>query len=100
MTFQLSVDKNVGSEISSRDRSTSSQLGKSVPQDSKSKKVQWYAYIWDYEPDRTRRERVFVSKLDAYLVAILYLGYFIKNLDQTNISDAFVSSLKEDLAER
>lgn len=32
-----------------------------------------------------------------YLITILSLGYFIKNLDQTNISNAFVSGMKEDL---
>ncbi|KAH7383982.1 major facilitator superfamily transporter [Pyrenochaeta sp. MPI-SDFR-AT-0127] len=61
------------------------------------KKVPWWAYIWDYEPDRTPEERKFIQKLDIYLITMLSLGYFIKNLDQTNISNAFVSGMKEDL---
>ncbi|GKT42708.1 pantothenate transporter liz1 [Colletotrichum spaethianum] len=61
------------------------------------KKVPWWAYIWDYEPGRSPEERVFIQKLDVFLITMLSLGYFIKNLDQTNISNAFVSGMKEDL---
>jgi ACS family pantothenate transporter-like MFS transporter len=32
-----------------------------------------------------------------HLLTILSLGYFIKNLDQTNIANAYVSGMKEDL---
>lgn len=60
-------------------------------------KVPWWSYIWDYEPGRTEEERKFISKLDVYLITLLSLGYFIKNLDQTNIATAFVSGMKEDL---
>ncbi|KAL1593292.1 hypothetical protein SLS60_010900 [Paraconiothyrium brasiliense] len=60
-------------------------------------KVPWWSYIWDYEPGRTQEERKFISKLDWYLITLLSLGYFIKNLDQTNIANAFVSGMKEDL---
>lgn len=35
--------------------------------------------------------------MDVFLITILCLGYFIKNLDQTNISNAYVSGMKEDL---
>lgn len=60
-------------------------------------KVPWWSYIWDYEPGRSEEERRFISKLDVYLITLLSLGYFIKNLDQTNIAAAFVSGMKEDL---
>lgn len=56
-----------------------------------------WSYIWDHEPTRNHEERSFLHKLDIYLVTILSLGYFIKNLDSTNISNAFVSGMKEDL---
>ncbi|KAK5128014.1 hypothetical protein LTR85_005131 [Meristemomyces frigidus] len=66
--------------------------------DSASKpKVPWYAYIWDYDPGRTKQEAAFVQRLDFCVLTILSLGYFIKNLDQANISNAFVSGMKEDL---
>jgi ACS family pantothenate transporter-like MFS transporter len=42
-------------------------------------------------------ERKFLHKLDMHLLTILSLGYFIKNLDQTNIANAYVSGMKEDL---
>ncbi|KAI1205393.1 MFS general substrate transporter [Annulohypoxylon truncatum] len=61
-------------------------------------KAPWWSYIWDYEPGRSHEERVFIQKLDVFLVTMLSFGYFIKNLDQTNISNAFVSGMKEDLA--
>ena len=35
--------------------------------------------------------------MDFSLLTILSLGYFIKNLDQTNISNAYVSGMKEQL---
>ncbi|KAL1643221.1 hypothetical protein SLS61_009320 [Didymella pomorum] len=98
MTLEPATDKQIESEVFSKDDTTSSQSDVTASQDLKPKKVPWYAYIWDYEPDRTHEERVFVSKLDVYLITILSLGYFIKNLDQTNISNAFVSGMKEDLA--
>jgi ACS family pantothenate transporter-like MFS transporter len=60
-------------------------------------KVPWYAYIWDYDPGRSKEETAFVQRLDFYVLLILSLGYFIKNLDQTNISNAYVSGMKEDL---
>lgn len=62
------------------------------------KKVPWYAYIWDYDPSRTPEEAAFVQRLDISVLIILSLGYFIKNLDQTNIANAYVSGMKEDLA--
>ncbi|RFU33978.1 hypothetical protein B7463_g2356, partial [Scytalidium lignicola] len=61
------------------------------------KKTPWWSYIWDYDPNRSHEERIFVQKLDFSLLTILSLGYFIKNLDQTNISNAYVSGMKEDL---
>ncbi|ORY62443.1 major facilitator superfamily transporter [Pseudomassariella vexata] len=61
-------------------------------------KAPWWSYIWDYEPERSHEERVFIQKLDMFLITMLSFGYFIKNLDQTNISNAFVSGMKEDLS--
>ncbi|PVI01798.1 MFS general substrate transporter [Periconia macrospinosa] len=52
--------------------------------------------IWD-TADGDKRNRKYVQKLDAYLFTTICLGYFIKYLDQTNYSNAFVSGMKEDL---
>lgn len=83
---------------SSRDASGSSHSSNDNGEAGEKAKVPWWGYIWDYEPGRTREERVFVQKLDVFLVTMLSFGYFIKNLDQTNIGNAFVSGMKEDLA--
>lgn len=80
------------------------------------KKPPWWSYIWvrltsspyqiqhhylpqtqDYDPGRSQQEIKFIQKLDLGLLTILSLGYFIKNLDQTNISNAYVSGMKEAL---
>lgn len=77
------------SDADSSEVSSNSVAKKSVP---------WWAYIWDYEPGRSKEEIAFVQKLDISVLIILSLGYFIKNLDQTNIANAYVSGMKEDLA--
>ncbi|KAK7719491.1 hypothetical protein SLS57_005689 [Botryosphaeria dothidea] len=61
-------------------------------------KVPWWSYLWDYEPGRSKEERAFVQKLDCFLLTMLSLGWFIKYLDQTNMSNAFVSGMKEQLS--
>ena len=56
----------------------------------------WKSYIWD-SFDKSPQERKFLFKLDAALLTFASLGYFIKYLDQSNINNAFVSGMKEDL---
>lgn len=56
----------------------------------------WKSYIWDTF-DKSPEERKFLFKLDAALLTYASLGYFIKYLDQSNINNAFVSGMKEDL---
>lgn len=59
-------------------------------------KKTWRSYIWDTF-DKSPEERRFLFKLDAVILTLASLGYFIKNLDQVNINSAFVSGMKEDL---
>jgi hypothetical protein len=59
-------------------------------------KHNWRSYIWD-SLDKSPEERKFLFKLDAAVLTFASLGYFIKNLDQVNINNAFVSGMKEDL---
>lgn len=77
----------------------------------------WKSYLWDTF-DKSPEERRFLFKLDAVLMTLASLGYFIKYLDQVcalrriletgrtrylnnhfqvNINNAFVSGMKEDL---
>lgn len=53
-------------------------------------------YIWD-DPDKNPLEKKFLLKLDFFLLSYTCLGYFCKNLDQANISNAYVSGMKEAL---
>ncbi|KIW17776.1 hypothetical protein PV08_04971 [Exophiala spinifera] len=53
-------------------------------------------YTWD-DPDRPKHEKWFIFKLDVFLLSIACLGYFSKNLDQSNINNAYVSGMKESL---
>jgi MFS transporter, ACS family, pantothenate transporter len=56
----------------------------------------WQSYIWD-SLDKSPEERKFVFKLDCAVLTFATLGYFIKYLDQSNINNAFVSGMQEDL---
>jgi hypothetical protein len=49
-------------------------------------------HIWD-DPDKPKEERWFLFKLDIFLLTTACLGYFSKNLDQANISNAYVSGV-------
>ncbi|KAL6704494.1 hypothetical protein ACN47E_008123 [Coniothyrium glycines] len=52
--------------------------------------------VWD-SVDGDSEYRKYVRKLDTIFFPTVLLGYFIKYLDQTNYSNAFVSGMKEDL---
>lgn len=52
-------------------------------------KVTWKGRIWDTF-DLPREERRLLFKVDALLLTFAALGYFLKNLDQTNINNAFL----------
>lgn len=56
-------------------------------------------YIWD-DPDKPRAEKWFLFKLDAFLLTAACLGYFSKNLDQSNINNAYVSGVSLVIAKR
>ncbi|KAI8664409.1 MFS domain-containing protein [Fusarium keratoplasticum] len=47
--------------------------------------------------DRTPEERAFVRRLDLFLMTFGCISQVIKFLDQTNITSAYVSGMKEDL---
>ncbi|KAF9064790.1 MFS general substrate transporter [Rhodocollybia butyracea] len=52
--------------------------------------------IWDRD-DKSEEERKFVRRLDWGLMTIACLQYFVKYLDQSNVSNAYVSGMKEAL---
>ncbi|KAL1412032.1 hypothetical protein Q8F55_003029 [Vanrija albida] len=59
-------------------------------------KVTWKGRIWDTF-DLPPKERKLLFKVDALVLTFAALGYFLKNLDQTNINNAFLSGMKEEL---
>ncbi|KAF5569534.1 transporter [Fusarium phyllophilum] len=56
----------------------------------------WKGYIWDtWELPQDQRRLLF--KVDAFILTFASIGYFLKNIDQTNINNAFLSGMEEDL---
>ncbi|RVX68883.1 hypothetical protein B0A52_07538 [Exophiala mesophila] len=53
-------------------------------------------YAWD-DPDKPKEEKWFLFKLDMFLLTSASLGYFSKNLDASNVNNAYVSGMKEAL---
>ncbi|ELQ37860.1 hypothetical protein OOU_Y34scaffold00567g7 [Pyricularia oryzae Y34] len=47
--------------------------------------------------ERTPEERAYVRKLDICLMTFGCISQIMKYLDQTNINNAYVSGMKEDL---
>ncbi|KAF7324909.1 MFS general substrate transporter [Mycena kentingensis (nom. inval.)] len=64
--------------------------------DQEKQKQSWLGFLWD-TADLGVHERRMLFKVDASLLLFASLGYFIKNLDQTNITSAFFAGMKEDL---
>ncbi|KAK0646728.1 putative MFS transporter Liz1/Seo1 [Cercophora newfieldiana] len=67
-----------------------------VTQDGEAPKKTWKRHVWD-SLDKSPEERHFVYKLDLLLLTFGCLGFFTKFLNQTNLTNAFVSGMKEDL---
>jgi hypothetical protein len=86
---QLDESRSSVDDFSGYKRGTSNAI-KETP------KRNWRSYVWD-SLDKSPEERRFLFKLDAAVLTFASLGYFIKNLDQININNAFVSGMKEDL---
>ncbi|TVY84257.1 Pantothenate transporter liz1 [Lachnellula suecica] len=56
----------------------------------------WKGYIWDtWELPKDQRWLLF--KVDAFILTFASIGYFLKNLDQYNVNNAFLSGMEEDL---
>ncbi|GAV30451.1 hypothetical protein PMKS-003965 [Pichia membranifaciens] len=51
-------------------------------------------FFWD-GLDKHPKEQLFLLKLDWFLLSSSMCGYFIKNLNQSNISTAYVNGMKE-----
>ncbi|TAQ87676.1 hypothetical protein B7494_g3976 [Chlorociboria aeruginascens] len=57
----------------------------------------WKGYVWDtWELPQDQRWLLF--KLDAFVLTFASIGYFLKNIDLTNVNNAFLSGMEEDLS--
>ncbi|EAW08919.1 putative MFS transporter Seo1 [Aspergillus clavatus NRRL 1] len=56
----------------------------------------WYHIKWFADED-SKEERKLILKLDLLLVPYAFLAYWTKYMDQSNINNAYVSGLSEDL---
>jgi hypothetical protein len=56
----------------------------------------WKGYLWDTW-DLPQDQRQLLFKVDAFVLTFASIGYFLKNLDATNVNNAFLSGMKEDL---
>ncbi|KUI56672.1 putative transporter SEO1 [Cytospora mali] len=54
----------------------------------------WYQW---YSPDDTEEERKLVLKLDLLIVPYAFILYWVKYIDQSNINNAYVSGMSDDL---
>ncbi|KAI6500956.1 hypothetical protein MCOR08_001802 [Pyricularia oryzae] len=64
------------------------------------KKSLWWAwvYMFDWYPKHyPEEERKFLRKLDCFLLTFTCVAFFLKWLDQSNINNAYVSGMKEEL---
>ncbi|OCF61454.1 hypothetical protein L486_01102 [Kwoniella mangroviensis CBS 10435] len=66
-----------------------------------SKKGKWQkfvSFIWDSDYyEKSDAERKLVFKLDCFMLTAMTIGWWLKNLDQNNLANAYVSGMKEDL---
>ncbi|KAK7217068.1 hypothetical protein V2G26_005071 [Clonostachys chloroleuca] len=56
----------------------------------------WYHLKWYADTD-TPEERKFLIKIDALIVPYAIIAYWVKYIDQSNLNNAYVAGLKEDL---
>ncbi|KAK7417425.1 hypothetical protein QQX98_004544 [Neonectria punicea] len=56
----------------------------------------WKGYVWDTW-ELPKEQRWLLFKVDAFVLTFASIGYFLKNIDQTNVNNAFLSGMKEDL---
>ncbi|KAJ7062019.1 major facilitator superfamily domain-containing protein [Mycena amicta] len=89
-------DTTLAVDLSSSSSKASSAISTPEHQDQENQKQSWLGYLWD-TADLGAHERRMLFKVDASLLLFASLGYFIKNLDQTNVTSAFFAGMKEDL---
>ncbi|OJJ42243.1 hypothetical protein ASPZODRAFT_105507 [Penicilliopsis zonata CBS 506.65] len=67
-----------------------------APSQAQTRRERLRAAIWDTR-DKSPEERALVRKVDWWLLSYACTAYFIKSLDQSNTSNAYVSGMEEAL---
>ncbi|KAF1825744.1 MFS general substrate transporter [Dissoconium aciculare CBS 342.82] len=57
-------------------------------------RTQWWNW---YEPNTTKAEKRLIFKLDVFILSYTCLSFFVKYLDQTSITNAFVTGMQQAL---
>ncbi|ORY67191.1 major facilitator superfamily domain-containing protein [Pseudomassariella vexata] len=60
------------------------------------KQKKWHRIQW-YSDSDTKQERRLIFKIDALIIPYAVLSYWVKYIDQSNLNNAYVAGLKEDL---
>ncbi|KAF6013861.1 hypothetical protein HII13_001109 [Brettanomyces bruxellensis] len=87
---ELSVESDKLSQYVVR----SGSLDRHLSDDKGKPKAKWYHW---FEPGTSKEEKRFITKVDFFLMTYMIISWFLKYLDQTNVSNAYVSGMKEDL---
>ncbi|KAK9452706.1 major facilitator superfamily domain-containing protein [Dipodascopsis uninucleata] len=58
------------------------------------KEHKWYHW---FDPNDTPEERKYIIKLDLIITIYCFVSYWVKNLDQSNVNNAYVTGMQEDL---
>ncbi|CAK7892283.1 probable transporter Seo1p [[Candida] anglica] len=68
-----------------------------TPEEEAKRNSKWFkfkVFLWDSH-DKHSLEKKFLFKLDFFLLSSSMLGYFIKNLNQSNVATAYVNGMDE-----
>jgi ACS family pantothenate transporter-like MFS transporter len=68
-----------------------------TPEEVARRNSKWFKFklfLWD-SVDKHPKEKAFLFKLDFFLLSLSMLGYFIKNLNQSNVNTAYVNGMDE-----
>lgn len=63
----------------------------------KPKKLKDQSYWKWFSKEDTPEEKILITKLDFLICVYSFAMYFVKYLDQSNLNNAYVSNMKEDL---
>ncbi|GMM38520.1 hypothetical protein DASC09_058590 [Saccharomycopsis crataegensis] len=83
-----------GSSLSNKEEYVVSVSSHKQKEASSSGFARWFQW---FEPGTSPKEKKLILKLQFFILSYSMLAYFLKYLDQTNISNAYVSGMKEDL---